>query len=254
MPRRRKKKWGKKPLRRLRIERKKPEVDWNKRFRDAVRLNDWKQVMWLVEEKGVKVPLDRVDILHSAIDRCDVLEFLLEHGANINAKQIGWRGGGETVLHTAVLYESYLEQVKLLIRYGADVNARADDGSTPLHCACKSATVILVRNGANVNAKANDGRTPLNVAVHTDWPVSLLLVCLGARIDSISRKVYKILDHIQKELDLLKNGKPKEVRNLCCLEERKFVYNVASALAKRIKSAAVSYRVFQIVKYYITFY
>ena len=32
---------------------------------------------------------------------------------------------------------------------------------------------------------------------------------------------------------------PWEVRNLCCLEERKFVYNVASALAKRIKSAAV---------------
>ena len=217
MPRRRKKKRGKKQLRRLRVERKKPEVDWNKRFRDAVRLNDWKQVMWLVEEKGVKIPLDRVDILHSAIDRCDVLEFLLEHGAwsMINTKQIGWRGGGETVLHTAEVYESYLEQVKLLIRYGADVNARADDGSTPLHYACKSATVILVRNRADVNAKANNGRSPLHVAVHNDWPQdndwphSLLLVCLGARIDPISRKVYNVLDDIQNGLDSLKNGKPK---------------------------------------------
>ena len=44
-----------------------------------------------------------MDILHSAINRCDVLEFLLEHGAwcMINTKHIGWRGG-ETILHTAV--------------------------------------------------------------------------------------------------------------------------------------------------------
>ena len=77
MPRRRKKKWGKKPLRIWKPKEKKPEVDWNKRLRDAVRLNDWKQVIWLVEEKGVKVPLDPVDILNSAINLFQRIECIL---------------------------------------------------------------------------------------------------------------------------------------------------------------------------------
>ena len=159
-----------------------------------------------------------------------VIPTATEHGAwcMINTKQIGWRGG-ETILHTAVVYESYLEQVKLLIRYGADVNARADDGSTPLHYACKSATVILVLNGADVNAKANNGRTPLHVAVHNDWPQdnnwphSLLLVCLGARIDSISSAYMNLIHSKNWICSKMENPRKFEIyvawknENLCTI-------------------------------------
>src|SRR5437667_12219294 len=55
---------------------------------------------------------------------------------------------------------------KILIDRGADVNATADDGATPLHEACRLGTTsvarILLTAGANVNARDVKGRTPLS--------------------------------------------------------------------------------------------
>ncbi|KAI1690906.1 ankyrin repeats (many copies) domain-containing protein [Ditylenchus destructor] len=51
----------------------------------------------------------------------------------------------------------------------ADVNAKDNNGQTPLHIAAGNAdsTIAsnLVFNGADVNAKDNNGQTPLDVAV-----------------------------------------------------------------------------------------
>lgn len=58
-----------------------------------------------------------------------------------------------------------IEQIKSLISAGADLNAKANDGTTPLHYAVilakKDVTELLIANGADVNAKDNEGRTPL---------------------------------------------------------------------------------------------
>ena len=55
-----------------------------------------------------------------------------------------------------------------MIANGADVNARASDGSTPLHWAApslashkstKNVVALLIKKGADVNAKNNEGAT-----------------------------------------------------------------------------------------------
>jgi len=61
-----------------------------------------------------------------------------------------------------------IEQIKSLISGGADVNAKDNNGSTPLHYAVILANMdvikLLISNGADVNAKDKEGRTPLSWA------------------------------------------------------------------------------------------
>ena len=59
-----------------------------------------------------------------------------------------------------------IEAVKQAIADGADVNAKANDGWTPLHWAAwkshKEIAELLIANGADVNAKNDVGDTPLD--------------------------------------------------------------------------------------------
>ena len=67
--------------------------------------------------------------LHFAIykDNSEIVELLIDKGADVNAKAVG----GQTPLHVNTIQ---LEVAELLIDKGADVNAKSDDnGDTPLH-------------------------------------------------------------------------------------------------------------------------
>jgi ankyrin repeat protein len=70
-------------------------------------------------------------------------------------------------LHSAA-YEGHNDVVELLLAKGANVNAKINDGFTPLYEAAsngqKDVTELLLAKGADVNAKDNDGKTPLQVA------------------------------------------------------------------------------------------
>ena len=114
-----------------------------------------------------------------------VLRVLLEHGADVEARQTSddW-----TPLHSA-LYNGSLEVVRVLLDHGADVNARATDSKTPLHNTLVyhgSLDVVrmLLEHGADVNARAIDGKTPLHVAVYSrkDLEVVRLLLEHGADV------------------------------------------------------------------------
>ena len=60
-----------------------------------------------------------------------LIHYLFIKGANVNAKA-KW---GDTPLHEAVVFNTPLEVVKFLVYLGADVNARRFGGETPLHIA-----------------------------------------------------------------------------------------------------------------------
>ena len=74
---------------------------------------------------------------------------------------------GSTPLHCAV-WKGHLPMVEALVNAGADVNAQNENdhwGTTPLHAAAHANQAaiaqLLIDRGANVNAKDREGRTPL---------------------------------------------------------------------------------------------
>jgi ankyrin repeat protein len=132
--------------------------------------------------------------LHLAADagEKDVAELLLTNKADISAKD----NDGNTPLHWAehlrgwnvlrdpisvlsckevekslnlVVDTGHKDVLELLLNNKADINAKNNQGETPLHFAVKSgfrnlAKLLLVHN-ADVNAKNNQGETPLHFAV-----------------------------------------------------------------------------------------
>ena len=85
------------------------------------------------------------------------LQILLKHGADVNAKD----SDGLTPIFRTPKYEL----VKVLIEHGADVNASSNRGNTPLHTKSRPEVIkLLLEHGADVNAKNNEGNTPLHSA------------------------------------------------------------------------------------------
>jgi len=90
-------------------------------------------------------------------------------------------------LHKAA-WKGDIEQVRLLISQGADVNERNRNGSTPLHVATwprhTEVVELLIQKGVEVDAKDRGGYTSLYYAVwHGDNTTARVLVVNGADLN-----------------------------------------------------------------------
>lgn len=83
----------------------------------------------------------------------------------VEANQKGM--GDDSPLHVAARM-GLINDVILLLKHEADINACGDIGLTPLHYAAANGHInalkLLIKEGANINSKDEFGKTPLDWA------------------------------------------------------------------------------------------
>src|SRR6266702_4093177 len=134
--------------------------------------------------------------LHKTIDQrgkvaIDAVQFLLEHGVDVNAR----RDDLWTPLHLAVNIGE-LSVARMLLEHRAEVNARNDDGQAPLHLLSKRETSkdedddcdlakVLLERRANVNEQDKNSATPLDLASYYKKPeIARVLLDHSAKVNT----------------------------------------------------------------------
>jgi uncharacterized protein len=133
--------------------------------------------------------------LHSAVNNGSraAVELMLERGANVDAVDLNNDNMTPLMVAVRYTYRVGIEMSELLIKNGANVNARASLGSTPIMFASWGTAVhyedeyvkvikLLIKNGAKVNVKNRMGSTPLKIARSGKWKkIANLLIKMGAK-------------------------------------------------------------------------
>ncbi|MCW7470972.1 ankyrin repeat domain-containing protein [Leptospira kanakyensis] len=165
----------------------------------------------------------QANLLYWASHSCSLKLVTYYLGKNINPE---WKYlyGATPIMTVCATYKDAKEAVnpekivKILIEHKANVNARSDAGTTPLHAAASDPNFFhakaLIENGAEVNALDNLGETPLMKSVgsgftyYVEVRVIKLLLSNGADKtvkDNLGKTAY---DHA------VKNRLPKEYLDL----------------------------------------
>ena len=113
-------------------------------------------------------------------------ELLIRRGADVNARaKSKFRN---TPLQTALLSGQYAS-AKVLLENGADALVRQAEGITPMHEAAQSGRAdiveLLLANGAEINSMDDFGRTPLALAIKAKRDdVVTMMKAKGARVEA----------------------------------------------------------------------
>ena len=111
--------------------------------------------------------------------RSTIAGFLLARGAPVDARD----SEGCTALQYAASRDQYFEIVLRLLEAGADANAQAIDGTTPVHRALMAPANVrlLAAKGADIDARTVAARTALHAAVeYSQFETTKTLLELGA--------------------------------------------------------------------------
>ena len=133
-------------------------------YRDALAEGDANRIAAMIAADGRKLPVDKdgVTVLHKALhiysgSRLAIVRQLIAAGADVNARM----NDGRTPLHFASGF-NVPDAVPLLLRAGAAVDARDEDGNTPLFAAGNDVAPLLMAAGADVRATNHEGNVPLH--------------------------------------------------------------------------------------------
>lgn len=130
------------------------------------------------EDKDPKATLERYALWAAGENKPEILEDIVKRKPSV-VHAID--SDGYTVLHKAC-YNDNPTMAKLLLRYGADPNARTAMGWTPLHSACKwnnaACAALMLQHGADVNARSDGDQTPLHITVTVSNCRSTLITLL----------------------------------------------------------------------------
>ena len=142
--------------------------------------------------------------IHQARNNLALVDVLLEHGANINARSKWWAGGfgileldltleqavplinrGARITAWAAAGLGLYDELRSILRAHPDsLHERGGDGKTVLHCAATCAIAeLLLDSGADVLARDIDhGSTALQYLI-ADETIARLLAARGAEVD-----------------------------------------------------------------------
>ncbi|KAM8945997.1 ankyrin repeat domain-containing protein 27 [Pelodytes ibericus] len=127
-----------------------------------------------------------------------LVSLLLKHGANVDAKN----GNRALPLHLAC-HKGHLEVVKTLIEHSTGKNKKDMSGCTPLIYACMGNHIdiaaLLLEHGASVNLSNVKGNTALHEAVRKNSQALVqLLLLYGAPVDVRNKRQYTPLDYVKE--------------------------------------------------------
>ncbi|XP_017772298.1 PREDICTED: tankyrase [Nicrophorus vespilloides] len=160
---------------------------------DAAKSGDLEQVQRLLGSFPHIVNCRDLDGRHSTplhfasgYNRVSVVEYLLQLGADVHAKD----KGGLVPLHNACSYGHY-EVTELLVKHGASVNVADLWKFTPLHEAAAKGKYeivkLLLKHGADPGKKNRDGATPLDLVRDGDQDVADMLRGNAALLDAAKK-------------------------------------------------------------------
>lgn len=149
-------------------------------------------------ERTIHEQMSDLERLQFAVDMEDIRE-LIQFANSIDINAVRDQVSKDTILHYALSgtranLQSMRLILRVLLRAGADVNARNKFRVTPLHNAMSFAPPIVVRDlleaGADVNATDMEERTALNIALVYGRDVDLIEELLEFEADANFRDRY----------------------------------------------------------------
>jgi ankyrin repeat protein len=166
-----------------------------------------------------KRELPNMEVVRMLVEKLDV-------NININGRKESYTSGkrefvlGNGALHDlaeGVTWWNVHQALPYLIRKGANLELRNDDGETPLHVALdyerykgvfyKDAVKILLDNGADANAVNSKGETCLSKA-GPDIELITLLLSYGADVSAIELGNAELLEFFLSQADLANMRRP----------------------------------------------
>jgi hypothetical protein len=148
---------------------------------------------------GGQLPTPATPDLWEAAIKGDTTEIrqLISENTEIDAQE---PVGGSSALMLACIY-GQTEAAEALIKNGASLTLKNNDGATALHIAAffchKETVLLLLEQGANPNATNNSGQTPLE-SISGKW---------GKDVEGLYGYVIKIYD-LNMSIDRIENDRP----------------------------------------------